>query len=150
MLGCRARATLAARAYAAHPRCELVGLCDLVPEVLDALGDELGVPAAARFDDLDAMMAAAKPDIVAIPVATELHHALCLRVLAYPGVHIEVEKPICGTLAEADELLARAKANGVLTAVHHQNRTGAATRALASFRRRSIVYFIRDSPYKIF
>jgi predicted dehydrogenase len=90
VLGCRGRGTPAARGYAAHPRCELVGLCDLRPELLDALGDELGVPAAARFTDLDTMMRTVKPQIVAIPVATELHYALCKRVLAYPGVHIEV------------------------------------------------------------
>ena len=129
MLGCRARATLAARAYASHPRCEVVGLCDLVPEVLNELGDELGVEPSARFEDLDAMMEAVKPDIVAIPVATELHHSLCLRVLEYPGVHLEVEKPICATLDQADEVLAKARQNGVLTAVHHQNRTGPAMRA---------------------
>jgi hypothetical protein len=33
ILGCRGRGTSAARGYAAHPRCEIVGLCDLVPEV---------------------------------------------------------------------------------------------------------------------
>ena len=76
-------------------------------------------------------MRTSKPDIVAIPVATELHHSLCLRVLEYPGVHLEVEKPICETLEEADEVLAKAVANRVRTAVHHQGRTGAAMRAVA-------------------
>ena len=51
MLGCRSRGTSAARAYNAHPRIEVVGLCDLVQERLDTLGDELGV--SARFSDLD-------------------------------------------------------------------------------------------------
>ena len=51
MLGCRSRGTSAARAYHAHPRIEVVGLCDLVQERLDTLGDELGV--SARFSDLD-------------------------------------------------------------------------------------------------
>ena len=50
ILGCRARGTAAARAYHAHPRTEIVGLCDLVQERLDALGDELGV--AARYTDM--------------------------------------------------------------------------------------------------
>ncbi|MBT4140425.1 MAG: gfo/Idh/MocA family oxidoreductase, partial [Candidatus Latescibacteria bacterium] len=54
ILGCRARGTSAALAYQAHPRCEIVGLCDLVPERLETLGNRLGV--AARFEDLDEMM----------------------------------------------------------------------------------------------
>lgn len=31
------------RAYHEHPRSEVVGLCDLVLELLATLGDELGV-----------------------------------------------------------------------------------------------------------
>jgi len=76
ILGCRGRGTAAARGYAAHPRVEMVALCDLVPDVLNSLGDELGVDPSKRFDDLDDMMAQAQPDIVAIPVATELHYSL--------------------------------------------------------------------------
>ena len=68
ILGCRARGTAAARAYQAHPRAEVVGLCDLVSERLDALGAELGVP--ARFTNLDEMIRQTQPDIVAIPTGT--------------------------------------------------------------------------------
>lgn len=50
ILGCRGRGTAAARAYHAHPRTEIVALCDLVQDLLDTLGDELGV--AARYTDL--------------------------------------------------------------------------------------------------
>ena len=58
----------------------MVALCDLVPDVLNSLGDELGVDPSKRFDDLDEMMVQAQPDIVAIPVATELHYSLwCAR-----------------------------------------------------------------------
>ena len=38
ILGCRGRGGAAARAYFAHPRTELVGLCDLVAERRDQLG----------------------------------------------------------------------------------------------------------------
>ena len=106
ILGCRSRGTAAARAYHAHPRTEVVGLCDLVQERRDTLGDELGV--GARFADLDEMIKETRPDIVAIPTGTEFHYDLALRVLEH-GVHIDIEKPICTTLAEADEILAKAK-----------------------------------------
>ncbi len=48
ILGCRGRGTAAARAYHQHPRSQVVGLCDLLPERLDQLGDELGV--LPRYD----------------------------------------------------------------------------------------------------
>ena len=92
ILGCRGRGTAAGRAYHAHPRTEVVALCDLVQERLDTLGDELDV--AAQFTDLDEMIVQSQPDIVAIPTGTEFHYPLCMRVLEH-DVHIEVEKPMC-------------------------------------------------------
>lgn len=127
ILGCRARGTIAALAYHAHPRCEVVGLCDLVPERLNDLGDRLGVQ--ARFSDLDHMMQALQPDIVAIPTGTEFHFDLGMRVLDY-GAHIDIEKPLCATLDQADQLLAKAQKTGVEIAVHHQGRSGAALQAV--------------------
>ncbi len=127
ILGCRGRGAAAARAYHQHPRTELVGLCDLLAERRDGLGDELGV--AARYDDFWRMIQEESPDIVAIPTATELHYRLAMEVLAQ-GVHIDIEKPLCQTLAEADEVLSTASKQGVQVAVHHQGRCGGPMRAL--------------------
>jgi predicted dehydrogenase len=127
LLGCRARGTAAARAYHAHPRTEVVGLCDLVRERLDLLGDELGV--RERFTDLDAMIRETRPDIVVIPTGTEFHHPLCMRVLEH-GVHLDVEKPMCADLWQADEVMAKATEKGVRVAVHHQGRVSASARAI--------------------
>ena len=127
ILGCRGRGTAAARAYHAHPRCEVVGLCDLVPDLLETLGDELRV--SERFADLDEMIESTEPDVVAIPTGTEFHYDLCKRVLDH-GVHIEVEKPMCVDLEQADEILSIAEGKGVRVAVHHQGRVGAAMRTV--------------------
>lgn len=127
ILGCRGRGTAAARAYHNHPRTQVVALCDLVPERLAQLGDELDV--AARYDDYGAMIRQEGPDIVAIPTGTEFHYPLAMGVLEH-GVHIDVEKPLCQTLEEADRVLALAAAKGVRVAVHHQGRTGGAMRAM--------------------
>ena len=43
ILGCRSRGTSAARVYHAHPRTEVVGLCDLVEDRLTTLGDEMRI-----------------------------------------------------------------------------------------------------------
>lgn len=127
ILGCRGRGTAAARAYFQHPRTDLVALCDLMPERLQALGDELDV--AARYGDYDEMISKEAPDIVVIPTGTEFHYDLSMGVLEH-GVHIDVEKPMCTTLAEADEVVAKAEEKGVRIAVHHQGRAGGAMRAV--------------------
>ncbi len=127
ILGCGDRGMAAGRAYHAHPRTEIAGLCDLVRKRADALGDEFGV--VARYHDLDAMIMETKPDIVAIPTGTEFHHDLSMRVLEH-GVNIEVEKPICVELTQADEVMATASEKGVRVAVHHQFRSGGLMRAV--------------------
>jgi len=128
LLGCRSRGTATARVYHAHPRTQVVGLCDLIEDRLNKLGDELGI--AARFDDLDEMIRQTKPDIVAIPTAPSLHAPLALRVLEH-GVHIEVEKPMGLDLLETDAVMDKAAQKGVQVAVHHQWRLSAQTQAIS-------------------
>lgn len=128
ILGCRGRGTAAARAYHAHPRTKIVGLCDLKPELLATLGDRLGVQ--ARFTDLDEMICQTEPDLVVIATGTEFHYDLSMRVLEH-GVHIDVEKPICVDLLQADAVMAKAQEKGVHVAVHHQGRVGAFMQAAA-------------------
>ena len=81
------------------------------------------MPPSARYTDLDQMIAETQPDIVAIPTATELHYPLAMRVLEH-SVNIEVEKPMCIDLEQADAVIAKAKAKGVRVAVHQQSRAG--------------------------
>jgi predicted dehydrogenase len=128
LLGCRGRGTALGRAYHAHPRTEVVALCDLLPERLEVLGDELGV--SARFADVDEMMVQTRPDIVVIATGTEFHYDLCMRVLEH-RVHLDVEKPLCVDLEQADAVLAEARERGVRVAVHHQGRVGASMQAVA-------------------
>ena len=127
LLGCGSRGRAHGRAYLTHPRTTLVALCDLDAGRLQALGTELGVE--RRYADLDAMLAAAAPDIVAIPTATEFHFPLAMRCLEH-GCHIDVEKPICEHLDQADELLATARRQNREIAVHHQWRVGPPTAAV--------------------
>ncbi len=128
ILGCRSRGTSAAKAYHAHPRTEIVVLCDLVQDRLDALGKIVNV--STHFTDLDEMITQTKPDIVAIPTATEMHYPLCMRVLEY-GINIEVEKPLCADLVQADEVVAKAKQKNARVVVHHQRRVSPTIQAVA-------------------
>ena len=127
ILGCRSRGTSTARVYHAHPRTEVVGLCDLLEDRLNELGDELGI--SARFTDFDEMIQQTAPDLVAIPTAPALHAPLALRVLEH-GVNIEVEKPMGMDLLEADAVMDKATEQSVQVAVHHQWRLHAQNQAV--------------------
>jgi predicted dehydrogenase len=117
IVGCRARGSHAAKAYGRHPRTELVGLCDLLDERLNELGESAGV--TARFNDIDEMILQTDPDIVVVSTAVAFHHPLAMRALEQ-GVNVDVEKPMCLELSQADEMVETARANGVQVAVHHQ------------------------------
>ena len=56
IIGCGPRGTAAADPCHAHPRTTVVGVCDLAPKPLRALGDSLGLPAS--FSDYESMMGA--------------------------------------------------------------------------------------------
>ena len=101
ILGCRSRGRAAALAYHDHPRTKIVGLCDLIQDRLTELGNELSI--TAQYTNLGRMIEETKPDIVVIATGTEFHYDLCMQVLEY-GVHIEVEKPMCVDLVQADEV----------------------------------------------
>src|SRR5262245_7004147 len=127
VIGCGPRGTAAADAYDAHPRSTVVGLCDLEPERLRTLADSLRI--SARFSDDETMVRETRPDIVVIATRNEQHHEQTMRVLEL-GVHVDVEKPFCLELHEGDAILARAAAQGVRVAVHHQWTVGVFMRPL--------------------
>ena len=117
LIGCRSRGTAQARAVTQHPRLELVGICDLVPERLQELGDRFEV--GARYADYEQMLREQGPDIVLIPTATRLHAPLATAVLRL-GYHVDVEKPLTLTLEELDGVLAAQRASGRHLVPHHQ------------------------------
>jgi predicted dehydrogenase len=73
----------------------------------------------ALLDDVDA---------VTIVVPTPAHFAVAKAALQR-GKHVLIEKPITTTLAEADELLALARAHGALVQIGHVERFNRAIRA---------------------
>src|SRR6185295_1328334 len=68
------------------------------------------------------MLSREKPKLVCIaPRWTDQHHAMALAALGV-GAHIYMEKPITQTLAEADEILAKADKSNLKIALAHQMR----------------------------
>ena len=86
----------------------VAGAFDLDPARGRAFGTELGLDPARCYADFGTMFAAeaARPDgIEAVSVATpnNTHFAIC-RAALENGLHVVCEKPLCFTVAEAEEL----------------------------------------------
>ena len=101
----------------------LVGFQDENRERAAQVSKELGVRA---FETLDALLGTIDAAVVVVP--TPSHHRVALEALRR-GVHLLIEKPITATLAEADELIATARACGALVQIGHVERFNQALRA---------------------
>jgi predicted dehydrogenase len=101
----------------------LVGFHEARPDRAAEVSKELGVRSFASvgelLDDVDA---------VTVAVPTPAHHAVASEALRR-GKHVLIEKPLATTLAEADELLALARANGAIIQTGHVERFNRAIRA---------------------
>lgn len=104
------------RTLSGNPNIELAAVADAKVEVRDKL--------AASHPHLklyaDAMEMIADPEIDAVVLATPVafHYAQAKAALD-AGKHVMVEKPMCTTSAEADDLIARAERNGLTLMADH-------------------------------
>lgn len=123
LVGTGAVAHAHARAVDAHPRAELVAVADLSAEKAAEFAARYGVPAS--YGDLDAMLAAERPDVVLICTPPAPHRAQALAAIA-AGAHVVVEKPPAPSLDELDDMRAAAAEAHRELAVVFQQRTGTA------------------------
>jgi len=103
-----------ARAYKAIDGFEIVGLCSRDIDSRAAIAEEF--PGAPRFRDYAEALAATKPDAVSINTWPDTHAAFA-RMALNAGCHVFIEKPLAETVAEAEEILALAKAKGLKLAI---------------------------------
>lgn len=120
LLGCGPRAHGHAKAYEHVTRGRAVACCDLDRERLETYGVTFGI--AARYTDLDDMLASEKPDVVHVVTPPTLRVKLMTR-LAEAGVPgVIVEKPICIGADDYYALLELAQTSRTKFAVNHQLR----------------------------
>ena len=105
------------------PDVRFAGVYEAREERAQAVSSELGVRAYAALDQL-----LDEVDALTVVVPTPAHYAVAKEALAR-GKHVLIEKPIASTLAEADELLALAHANGAIVQTGHVERFNRAIRA---------------------
>ncbi len=104
-------------------RTALAGVHDADPARAAAVAAECGAPAMGA----EALIAASDAVIVAAPTA---HHRALAGAALEAGRHVLVEKPVCATLAEADELIALAGRAGRVLQVGQLERFSAGMAAL--------------------
>ncbi len=116
--------------YAADPRVDLVGVCDVIPERAQAMAKMFG---ARRVYDTAAELLA-DPEIAMVDVCTptDTHLDLGLAAIA-AGKHVLCEKPIARDAADAFRLARAAAAAKVKTKVGFTFRYSPALRQIKSW-----------------
>ncbi|WAJ26301.1 Gfo/Idh/MocA family protein [Antarcticirhabdus aurantiaca] len=94
-----------ALAYHADPGFEIVGLANRSP--VDLPAELAGYPMLAGFEAGLAL----KPDLVSINTYTDSHADLAIRAME-AGAHVFVEKPLAGTVEDAERVVAAARRTG--------------------------------------
>lgn len=114
----------------------LCALVDNRPEAAAALMESSGNDTKKRnpvpvFSDIEAMLMAVKPDLVAITTPSGTHFKLAMAAIQ-AGVHVLVEKPLTLSLTEAEILLEAAASRDVKVAVGHIYRFFPMVQAIAA------------------
>ncbi len=116
------RGTHHADAFAKNPRFQLVGLCDLNQERVDAAKQTFGV--ALGTTDAARMLADTKPDIFVFCTLPSVRLELIRAGVAAGVKLIAYEKPMATSTNEALEIMRLLREAGVKSVVSHQHRYG--------------------------
>jgi predicted dehydrogenase len=113
---------LHARLWRADGATELVGVCDRIPERLEAGRAAFGVPG---FADAEALLASVNPEMVSVATGGREycsdHYEPTMQSLAH-GCHVLCEKPICDDLGRAREMVALAAEKGLCFGIDFNHR----------------------------
>lgn len=95
--------------YLANPRARITALCDRDRAQAAAKAAAWGLGEVAIEEDVDALLARADVDLVEILLPHHLHLQVALKAMA-AGKIVSLQKPMCVSIEEADELVAAAEA----------------------------------------
>jgi predicted dehydrogenase/nucleoside-diphosphate-sugar epimerase len=97
---------------------EIAAICDVDQAAAKALADAFAIPVVTRsvaeFADL-------RIDAVHVLTPPSSHCAITLQALDL-GCHVLVEKPMADSVAECDQMIARAREKGLVLSVNHSDR----------------------------
>jgi predicted dehydrogenase/nucleoside-diphosphate-sugar epimerase len=95
---------------------ELAAVCDANLARAKEFAASWNVPSA--FESMDSMIQSERIDVVHVLVPPDLHYSLAKNAIQ-SGTHVFLEKPMCVSVEEADDLLTVARANNLRVGVNH-------------------------------
>lgn len=122
-VGCGPRGRRHVEGFQRNPdRFELVAICDLNQERLDAVARDYGIE--KKYTSAEEMLAAERPDVFCFVTPPKIRLELVELGLKYQPKAIAFEKPMATSLAEARRIHDACKAAGVKFIVSHQQKYG--------------------------
>ena len=106
IVGCGNISQLNVPGYLKHPNCEVYALCDSVPGKAESRAKQWGI-SPKIYTDLDQVLNDSNVDAVELLVPHHLHLPMTVASLD-AGKHVSCQKPMCGSIAEADLMIAAA------------------------------------------
>ena len=105
--------------------CELVACADVVPENAAAFAEAHDIDDSHVYEDYEAMLDEAEPDVVSVCVPPALHADIVVDI-AHSGVvrGVHCEKPMALTWGDAKRMVEECEAEGVALTINHQQRFG--------------------------
>ena len=103
---------------------EIVAVCDIVPERMEALLEKGGIgsnTAIKRYIDYKEMLTEVKPELVSIATESGLHGEIAIYCIEH-NVNVIIEKPMAMSLEEADQIIKLSEQYHVKVSACHQNR----------------------------
>lgn len=128
--------------FSAEDRVELVGVCDIKKENASKAAELYQTSYSLDWNEL-----LEKVDLVSIATPTNTHCEIATAFLK-AGKHVLVEKPIAGSLPEAEQMINAAKQSGAKLMVGHLERYNPAMVALRPYVTTPLYFEIhRISPF---
>jgi len=130
-------------------QAEVIAVADPDPKGLAAAARRLKAPRS--YADYRQMLEKERPQIVSVaPRWLDCHHGMVLTCAEF-GCHVFLERPMCQSLEQADEMIAALEKRNLKLAIAHQTRYSPAVHFLSSILHRGTRHEARgtrDDPYR--
>ena len=131
LIGCGRISTNHMKA-AVNNKLEIVGVCDIVPEKMDAIlkkHDLENEESIHRYTNYKELLRQEEPTLVSIATESGNHAEIALYCIE-KGVHVIIEKPMAMSIEDANKIINLAKEKNVKVSACHQNRFNVAVQEL--------------------
>lgn len=98
---------------------DLAAVTDISPSVARRVAERYRIP--AWYSDYEKMLEQERPDAVVILTSNEYHAPFAVQAMEH-GAHVLVEKPMCISLEEAEEMVSKAEALNKVLMVAYMKR----------------------------